>query len=94
MQPAVAISPPPQVLRQVAAPHRCLFVSPGKTAWAIRDSIDASGAAIQSASAGAMCPAAPSNAVSLRFGVRRWRYYDGKEWIEGDIRLVCETHSH
>ena len=71
-----------------------LRVATDTTNWMISDSIDDGEARIESGSAGAMCPAHPSNAVSDRFGRTNWVFDDGKGGFPaGDVAVKCLTHS-
>jgi len=78
---------------QHATRKRYLVVGTGKTTWGIRDSIDASIAYIQSASAGSSCPASPAAAVSERMGWNSWKFWNDGAWhgAGDDITVTCET---
>merc|ERR1712013_356110 len=65
-----------------------LRVPEGKSAWAITPSTTSSSAWLQSGRA-TNSPTSPHAGASGRFGVSRWRYYDGDSWKEGDISFFC-----
>ena len=70
-----------------------LRVPTGGYYWVIGDTIDGTAGWISSGSAGGVCAAQPSNAVSSRKGEKSWKYVDDDdEWQEGNIRVKCETH--
>ena len=57
--------------------------------------MDGGHAWVKSSSAGGVCPADPSNAISERLEERKsWRYVDGKGALrDGDVKLHCSMHS-
>ena len=66
-----------------------LCVPPGTT-WAIQDSVDATGAWIQSACV-TTCPAHQKAAISKRDGYKTWQYSDSG-WKDSDIKVSCTLH--
>ena len=77
-----------QVLQHSSGSNKYLTVNTGKTSWRIGDDIDGKGGWIASASAGGICPAQPSNSLSVRDGDRSWKYVDGP-WKEEIINVKC-----
>jgi len=61
--------------------------------WSLGDTIDECDAWIESAAAGIGCPASAANKKSDRFQQKSWEYDDGEDFVEGDIRVTCITHS-
>ena len=80
-----------QVLQQETSPHLYLSVGSGESSWTIRESIEVTGAHIESASAGTTCPASPSNSVSKRMGLNSWEYSNSAVWHSGNITVSCEA---
>ena len=76
------------VFKKVDGEERFLLVGEGKTQWAIRRSTTTNLAFIISGRA-TNSPTSPEAGPSDRFGVRRWRYWDGG-WKEGDISVTCK----
>ena len=77
------------------SPYFYLAVSTDCTTWAITDSLDSKSGYMQSSSAGAACPASPSNAINARkhVGRKSWLFFDGKGKLqEGGIQLCCDMH--
>ena len=81
--------------------HASLYLRVASCTWVISTTIEGSTAAIQSGSAGSVCPAHPSNRVSNRMGWRSWQYATGTgwnyarrraEWTPGEISVTCDTH--
>ena len=91
------LSPLSQVFRRQGGwreKKRVLLVPPGKTAWSISDSVEATGGFIQSCAA-SECPASDRAGHSDRFGQKCWQYGLGeKGWIAGDITVTCSSHSY
>ena len=82
--------------KERGSPCFYLAVSTDCTIWSITDSLNSKSCFLQASSAGAPCPAAPSNAINARVGVERksWLFFDGKGKLqEGNIRLCCNIHS-
>ena len=50
------------------------------------------GAVIRSGSAPGLCPASARAAVNKRDYLNSWRYWDGSEWIGGNIYVVCDAN--
>ena len=82
-----------QVLQHADGSEKYLTVRSGKTNWMIGHTIDERAGWIVSASAGDGCPASSANKKSDRLQWKSWRYYDGKAWVDCDIRINCKTHS-
>ena len=80
-----------QVLQHADGSEKFLRV--GTSCWSLGPTINESGGWIGSASAGVGCPASAANKKSDRMQKKSWMYYDGKAWVEGDIRVTCITHS-
>ena len=81
--------------RERGAPYFYLAVSTDCTMWSITDSLDSKSCYLQSSSAGAACPAAPSNAINTRVGRKSWLFFDSKGKLqEESIRLCCDTHRY
>ena len=79
------------VFKKVDGETRFLLVREGETTWTIRSSTTATGAWIQSGRA-TNSPSSPEAGPSVRLGVTRWRYADGKGgWKEGDISVTCPS---
>ena len=76
------------IFKKVDGETRFLLVAEGDTVWSITDSTTATGAWIQSGRA-TNSPSSPEAGPSVRLGGTRWRYWDGIEWIEGDISVTC-----
>ena len=75
------------------APYFYLAVSTDCTMWSITDSLDSKSCYLQSSSAGAACPAAPSNAINARVGRKSWLFFDAKGKLqEGSIKLCCDIN--
>ena len=68
------------------------MVVPGETGWSIRDSVEATVSYISSPSS-SHCPASKRAGHSERFGQKGWRFYNGSEWVAGDITVTCSKHS-
>ena len=77
-----------QLLQHASGSNLYLRVRTGKTTWGIGSTIDGKGRKIQSASAGTVSPASPSNSVSKRDGLTSWQYADDGKWHDGDIRVI------
>ena len=75
------------IFKKVDGETRFLSVKEGKTQWSIRSSTTATVAWIQSGRA-TNSPSSPEAGASVKMGVSRWRYWDGK-WTEGDISVAC-----
>ena len=79
--------------RERGALYFYLAVSTDCTTWSITDSLDSMSCYLQSSSAGAACPAAPSNAINARVGRKSWLFFDSKGKLqEGSIKLCCDKH--
>ena len=73
--------------------HASLYLRVASCTWVISTTIEGSTAAIQSGSAGSVCPAHPSNRVNNKKGWRSWRYATKRaEWTAGEILVTCDTH--
>ena len=68
-----------------------LLVTPGRTYWRIRASVEGTGAAMCSASA-PLCPGSRRAATSDRMKQNNWEYSDSG-WKEGDITVSCPVHT-
>ena len=68
-----------------------LSVRPWKNAWWVTDSPDSLLARLQSGCV-TWCPASPRTAIRHSDNQRSWRYEDKYNWLDGDIRLTCDTH--
>ena len=79
------------VFKKIDGEERFLFVKEGTTTWSIRSSLTASEALIESGRA-TNSPTSPEAGPSDRFGTTRWRFWDGSNFLEGDIRLTCESN--
>ena len=83
-----------QVLQHADGSEKYLTVRTGWNIWIIGDTIDGLDCgSINSASAGDCCPASAANRKSDRMQLKSWSYWDGKAWVECDIRVKCVTHS-
>ena len=82
-----------QVLQHADGYEQYLTVPTGTTSWRIGPTIDERGGWIKSASAGGGCPASSANKDSVRYQRTSWRYYDGKAWLPGDVRVKCFSHN-
>ena len=82
-----------QVLQHADGSEKFLRVPTGDSVWSIGPTIDENSCWIQSGSAKDCCPASAANKKSDRMQQKSWRYQDGKAWVEGDIRVICMTHS-
>ena len=82
-----------QVLQHADGSEKFLRVPTGGVKWSLGSTIDGRGCWIDSASAGDGCPASAANKKSDRVNRTSWDYYDGKAWVNADIRVVCMTHS-
>ena len=82
-----------QVLQHADGSEKYLTVRTGRVGWGIGPTIDESGSWINSSSAGDCCAASVANSKNDRLQTTSWRYYDGKAWVDGDIRVKCITHS-
>ena len=82
-----------QVLQHADGSEKFLRVPTGDSVWSIGPTIDENSCWIQSGSAKDCCPASAVNKKSDRFKQKSWEYYDGKAFVEGDIRVTCITHS-
>ena len=75
--------------------NRYLRVSTYGASWLISDdSKETQDGFIESASAGGVCAADPSNARCESLGLAGWEYVaaDG-EWREGGIKVTCKSHA-
>ena len=79
------------VFKKIDGEERFLFVKEGTTTWSIRRSLTASEALIESGRA-TNSPTSPEAGPSGRFGTTRWRFWDGSNFVEGDIRLTCKPN--
>ena len=77
-----------QLLQHASGSNLYLYVATGTSNWTIGDTIDGTSGWIQSASAGTVSPASPSNSVSKRDGLTSWQYADDGKWHDGDIRVI------
>ena len=60
----------------------------GRTYWGIKSSTTATGSWIISGRA-TNSPSSTEAGPSVRQGVTTWRYFDGSNWVEGDISVTC-----
>ena len=77
-----------QLLQHASGSNLYLRVPTGTTLWMIGSTIDGDSGWIESASAGTVSPASPSNSVNKRTGQTSWQYGDANGWHDGDIRVV------
>ena len=69
-----------------------LLVTPGRTTWTIKPSMESEGANMLSASA-TLCPGSRKAATSDRMKRNNWQYVDSDRWKEGDITVTCPIHT-
>ena len=84
-----------QVLQHADGSEKYLTVPTDGTCWEIgsTNAMQSNGGWIFSASAGDGCPASSANKKSDRNQRTSWRYYDGKAWLPGDVRVKCFSHN-
>ena len=68
-----------------------LLVTPGRTTWTIKPSMESEGANMLSASA-TLCPGSRKAATSDMLKVNNWRY-GVSGWKEGAITVTCPVHT-
>ena len=72
-----------------------LSIRTNSTTWSITNNLESESCYLQSSSAGRSCPAAPSNAISVRAGQKNWQFLDNNGGLkEGGIKLFCDTHKY
>ena len=72
-----------------------LSIRTNSTTWSITNNLESKSCYLQSSSAGRSCPAAPSNAISVRAGQKNWLFLDDNgELKEGGIKLFCDAHKY
>jgi len=82
------------VLQHADGSEKFLRVETDTSSWSLGPTIHESWICwIASASGGDCCPASAANKMSDGLQQKSWIYYDGKAWVEGDIRVTCITHT-
>ena len=70
--------------------NKYLLVHPGSINWFVGDNVDRIAGWIKAGSAPGLCPASPRSTVNKRLNRNSWQYWDGSEWLDGEISVSCD----
>ena len=78
------------VFKKVDGEQRFLYVKEGTSYWSIRDSLNITTSLSMKSGRATNSPTSPEAGPSDRYGVTRWRFWNGANWVEADISLKCK----